>query len=98
FTIDALREIYFPAQPIGQSEFGADPPRVLAIEKPALLAFRRIQTGADEPLERCDVPQQERGESQASSTCVGGITGVEVQQSRSACVARNTKDFGVADI
>src|SRR4029077_11724943 len=69
--IDALREINFPTESIGQSEFGAGAPGILGVEEKPLLAFRGVQAGADETLERCDVTQQESSESQSTSASVG---------------------------
>src|SRR6185369_17373708 len=52
-AVDILRINYVPSQSIVNCKFRGDAPSVLAIEKPALLAFCRIGYGAGISLERC---------------------------------------------
>src|SRR5207342_2029036 len=78
FAVHALWKVDFPAQAIGHRELGRNAPGILAVKEPALLAFRGVQTGADEALKRSYVAQQESCKTVAAYTAVGGISPVDV--------------------
>src|ERR1051326_2141961 len=54
-SVDSLRTVNLPAKTIVEREFLGHAPRILAVEKPAILCFTRIGNRAYVALEQLDI-------------------------------------------
>ena len=98
FTVYTLREVDFPAQAVSHRKFRRYAPRILAVEEPALLAFRSVQARTDEPLEGSNVAQQEGCKTVAACAAIRCVSGIDVQQPRPARIARRSQVHRITDV